>query len=207
MLEQKLNDKSDLRCFKARLIPKRFFQKKFVDHSKTFATIVPFEILLLFLGKFVLEGRHVQRADILTAFQNEDIDAELYVGWANVVSYLKKFQWVKAIPTSLVWKTKVDAWIIWIQPTRILQMRVQDESRKVGSRHFGLCRWPDNSRLLWKWRERGWEQLEISVQANGPRVGKLLPWRGIRANGERVECRPRYILWTSTQTFRNGEKS
>lgn len=42
------------------------------------ATVVSFEVLILLMGRIVSERCLVHNAAIFTAFQNEDIDGEIY---------------------------------------------------------------------------------------------------------------------------------
>lgn len=88
-LRESLTTKNQCR-FKARLLSRRFFQKRGIHYSETFALAVPFEVLLLLVGKFVSEGWHVHQAGISTTFLYGGVDGELYMSWENVVYRLKK---------------------------------------------------------------------------------------------------------------------
>lgn len=71
--------------FEVYLVPNRFFQKKCVYHSETDATVVPFEVLLLFVKRFSSEGCHVHQADVFDAFQNGYVNGGLYMSRDNGV--------------------------------------------------------------------------------------------------------------------------
>lgn len=66
------------------------FRKGGIHYSETFAQVVSFGVLLLFVGKFVWGGWHVHRDSIPTTFRNGDIDVKLYLSWVSVVYKLKK---------------------------------------------------------------------------------------------------------------------
>lgn len=79
MFKRNIDDNKSVCRFKACLEAERFFQKEEIDHSKTFAPVVPFEVLLHLMRKLVSDGWHANHADISTVSLDGDIDGELYV--------------------------------------------------------------------------------------------------------------------------------
>lgn len=56
VLKRKLDDQGQVSREKAKIVVKGFFQKKEIYYFETFVPVVPFNIVLLFVGKFISEG-------------------------------------------------------------------------------------------------------------------------------------------------------
>jgi Reverse transcriptase (RNA-dependent DNA polymerase) len=65
--------------YKARLVAKRFTQKKSIDFTKTFSSVSTedsFRIIMALVAHFDLE---LHQMDVKTAFFNDDIDECIYI--------------------------------------------------------------------------------------------------------------------------------
>lgn len=85
----KVDDMGIVFCFTVRLVARRFFQKEGQNCFETFAPVVPFEVLLSLVWKFVSEAWLHFHANIYTAFLNAKIDGELYFSWDDVIYKLQ----------------------------------------------------------------------------------------------------------------------
>lgn len=92
--KRKINKKGHRARYNARLITKGYVQKQGDDCDKPFAPVVPFSVLLLVHGRFILKGWHLHHADIFTAFLNGKTDGELYVEWNALTNRLLRSLYV-----------------------------------------------------------------------------------------------------------------
>lgn len=90
VFKREMDERGRVAYYKAQLVAKRLIQKECIDYLKTFTPFVPFEVLLLLVGKCIAEGWHVHPVDISTAFLTSPIDCKLFVSCDDVVHKLSK---------------------------------------------------------------------------------------------------------------------
>ena len=66
--------------FKARLVIRGFLQRYGIDFMETFAPTASLAAFRLLVAISVFNGWSLRNLDIITAFLNGDVDAEIYMG-------------------------------------------------------------------------------------------------------------------------------
>ncbi|CCK71152.1 LOW QUALITY PROTEIN: uncharacterized protein KNAG_0G00960 [Huiozyma naganishii CBS 8797] len=69
----------DSGLYKARVVVQGFRQTEGLDYDETFAPVIRYESVRLFLAIFACQGVKVHQMDVVTAFLNSPIDKELFV--------------------------------------------------------------------------------------------------------------------------------
>ena len=93
------NEHDDSKCYKARLVVKRFQQKKGIDYSEIFSPVVKMSTIKLVLGMVAIENLHLEQLDVKMTFLHGDLEEDIYMiqpeefivqGQENLVCKLKK---------------------------------------------------------------------------------------------------------------------
>ena len=90
----KRNADGSIKKFKARLVARGFTQREGIDFNETYAPVVKFNTLRALLALAAKLDLHVHQLDVVTAFLNGDLDAEIWMrlpdGVANDVVKLRR---------------------------------------------------------------------------------------------------------------------
>ena len=65
--------------YKARLVVKSFQQKKGIDYSEIFSSIVKMSTIRLVLGMVAVENLHLEQLDVKTTFFDGDLEEDIYM--------------------------------------------------------------------------------------------------------------------------------
>ena len=93
------NEHDGSKCYKARLVVKRFQQKKGIDYSEIFSPVVKMSTIKLVLGMVAIENLHLEQLDVKMTFLHGDLEEDIYMiqpeefivqGQENLVCKLRK---------------------------------------------------------------------------------------------------------------------
>ena len=93
------NEHDGSKRYKARLVVKRFQQKKGIDYSEIFSPVVKMSTIRLVLGMVAAENLYLQQLDVKIAFLHGDLEEDFYMiqlegfivqGQENLVCKLRK---------------------------------------------------------------------------------------------------------------------
>ena len=73
------NEHDGSKHYKARLVVKGFQQKKGIDYSEIFSTVVKMSKIKLVLGMLVVENLHLEQLDVNTTFLHGDLEENNYM--------------------------------------------------------------------------------------------------------------------------------
>ena len=113
------NEHDSSKRYKARLVVKRFQQKKGIDYSEIFSPVVKMSTIRLVLGMVAAENLHLEQLDVKIAFLHGDLEEDLYMiqlegfivqGQQNLVCKLRKSLYgLKQAPRQ--WYKKFDSFM------------------------------------------------------------------------------------------------
>ena len=76
----KIKNKHDgSKHYKARLVIKGFQQKKSIDYSKIFSSVVKMSTIRLVLGMVATKNLHLEQLDVKTTFLHDDLEEDIYM--------------------------------------------------------------------------------------------------------------------------------
>ena len=67
------------RRFKARLVVKRYSQRKGIDYAEIFSPVVKLTSIRILLSIVASENLHLEQMDVKTTFLHGDLDKEIYM--------------------------------------------------------------------------------------------------------------------------------
>ena len=73
------NEHDGSKHYKARLVFKRFQQKKGIDYSEIFSLVVKMSTIRLVLGILAVENLHLEQLDVKTVFLHGDLEEDIYM--------------------------------------------------------------------------------------------------------------------------------
>ena len=113
------NEHDGSKRYKAKLVVKRFQQKKGIDYSEIFSQVVKMSTIRLVLGMVAAENLHLEQLDVKIAFLHGDLEEDLYMiqlewfivqGQENLVCKLRKSLYgLKQAPRQ--WYKKFDSFM------------------------------------------------------------------------------------------------
>ena len=113
------NEHDGSKRYKAKLVVKRFQQKKGIDYSEIFSPVVKMSTIRLVLGMVAAENLHLEQLDVKIAFLHGDLEEDLYMiqlewfivqGQENLVCKLRKSLYgLKQAPRQ--WYKKFDSFM------------------------------------------------------------------------------------------------
>ena len=73
------NEHDGSKHYKARLVIKGFQQKKGIDYSKIFSSVVKMSTIRLVLGMVATKNLHLEQLDVKTTFLHDDLEEDIYM--------------------------------------------------------------------------------------------------------------------------------
>ena len=110
----KRNPDFSIKKFKARLVARGFTQRPGLDYDETYSPVVKFVTLRTMLAIAAYLDMEIHQMDVITAFLNAEIDAEMYMtveidGKRLIVRLLKSIYGLKQSPR--LWNRHIDAFL------------------------------------------------------------------------------------------------
>ena len=79
VFKTKLSTDGQIKCYKAHLVAKGFFQVEGIDFNETYSPVVGYSTVQTLLALTCANGWHIHQMDAKSAFLNGDLKEEIYI--------------------------------------------------------------------------------------------------------------------------------